>query len=114
MVAVSRLALSGSISHVQIPWTRVGRETAAVLLRSGGDDLGGTLYDGRVLPDTGIEQGRELPVSVAERVARSLMRPFRLRTTDYRVAVALPDPSAPYIETSGGTRFSLPADGPRT
>ncbi|WP_295840111.1 7,8-didemethyl-8-hydroxy-5-deazariboflavin synthase CofG [uncultured Microbacterium sp.] len=86
MVAVSRLALSGSISHVQIPWTRVGRETAAVLLRSGGDDLGGTLYDGRVLPDTGIEQGLELPVPAAERLARSLMRPFRLRTTDYRVA----------------------------
>ncbi len=86
MVAVSRLALSGSISHVQIPWTRVGREAAAVLLRSGGDDLGGTLYDGRVLPDTGIEQGLELPVAAAERIARSLMRPFRLRTTDYRVA----------------------------
>jgi len=86
MVAVSRLALSGSISHVQIPWTRVGREAAAVLLRSGGDDLGGTLYDGRGLPDTGIEQGLELPVAAAERIARSLMRPFRLRTTDYRVA----------------------------
>jgi len=86
MVAVSRLALSGSISHVQIPWTRVGHEAAAVLLRSGGDDLGGTLYDGRVLPDTGIEQGLELPVAAAERIARSLMRPFRLRTTDYRVA----------------------------
>ncbi|MCM3503280.1 7,8-didemethyl-8-hydroxy-5-deazariboflavin synthase CofG [Microbacterium sp. P26] len=86
MVAVSRLALSGSISHVQIPWTRVGREAAAVLLRSGGDDLGGTLSDGRVLPDTGVEQGLELPVAAAERIARSLMRPFRLRTTDYRVA----------------------------
>ncbi|MBQ9918896.1 MAG: 7,8-didemethyl-8-hydroxy-5-deazariboflavin synthase CofG [Microbacterium sp.] len=109
MVAVSRLLLSGSIAHVQIPWTRVGRETAAVLLRSGGDDLGGTLYDGRVLPDTGIEQGLELPVPAAERLARSLMRPFRLRTTDYRVT----DASAPYIETSGGTRFPLPADGAR-
>ncbi|MFF0911181.1 7,8-didemethyl-8-hydroxy-5-deazariboflavin synthase CofG [Microbacterium enclense] len=86
MVAVSRLLLSGSIPHVQIPWTRVGRETAAVLLRSGGDDLGGTLYDGRVLPDTGIEHGNELPVPDAERLARSLMRPFRLRTTDYRVS----------------------------
>ncbi|WP_144831627.1 7,8-didemethyl-8-hydroxy-5-deazariboflavin synthase CofG [Microbacterium sp. BH-3-3-3] len=86
MVAVSRLALSGSISHVQIPWTRVGREAAAVLLRSGGDDLGGTLSDGRVRPDTGIEQGLELPVAAAERIARSLMRPFRLRTTDYQVA----------------------------
>ena len=88
MVAVSRLLLSGSIPHVQIPWTRVGRDTAAVLLRSGGDDLGGTLYDGRVLPDTGIEQGLELPVAAAERLARSLMRPFRQRTTDYRVAPA--------------------------
>ncbi|MEV7767349.1 7,8-didemethyl-8-hydroxy-5-deazariboflavin synthase CofG [Microbacterium sp. NPDC086615] len=88
MVAVSRLFLSGSIPHVQIPWTRVGRDTAAVLLRSGGDDLGGTLYDGRVLPDTGIEQGLELPVAAAERLARSLMRPFRQRTTDYRVAPA--------------------------
>ena len=86
MVAVSRLLLSGSIPHVQIPWTRVGREAAAVLLRSGGDDLGGTLYDGRVLPDTGNEQGLELPVAAAERLARSLMRPFRRRTTDYRVA----------------------------
>ena len=86
MVAVSRLLLSGAIPHVQIPWTRVGRESAAVLLRSGGDDLGGTLYDGRVLPDTGIEQGLELPVADAERLARSLMRPIRLRTTDYGVS----------------------------
>lgn len=113
MVAVSRLLLSGSIPHVQIPWTRVGRETAAVLLRSGGDDLGGTLYDGRVLPDTGIEQGLELPATAAERIARSLMRPFRLRTTDYRVATPAVDPGAPYIETSGCTRYALPADGPR-
>lgn len=88
MVAVSRLLLSGSIAHVQIPWTRVGRESAAVLLRAGGDDLGGTLYDGAVLPDTGIEQGLELPVAAAERIARSLMRPFRLRTTDYGVVSA--------------------------
>jgi len=107
MVAVSRLVLSGSISHVQIPWTRVGRDAAAVLLRSGGDDLGGTLYDGRVLPDTGIEQGLELPIAAAERIARSLMRPFRLRTTDYRVAVPAADPSAPWVETSGGTRFTI-------
>lgn len=113
MVAVSRLLLSGSIPHVQIPWTRVGRETAAVLLRSGGDDLGGTLYDGRVLPDTGIEQGLELPVAAAERLARSLMRPFRLRTTDYQAATPLPDPDAQHLETSGGTRYPLGADGPR-
>lgn len=83
MVAVSRLALSGSIPHVQIPWTRVGREASAVLLQSGGDDLGGTLLDGRVKPEAGIEHGLELPVTDAAAIAARLFRPFRLRTTDY-------------------------------
>lgn len=84
MVAVSRLLLSGSIPHIQIPWTRVGRDAAAELLRAGGDDLGGTLLDGRVLADTGIEHGLELPVADAARLAQRLFRPFRQRTTDYR------------------------------
>jgi FO synthase len=84
MVAVSRLALSGSIPHIQIPWTRVGRESAAVLLGAGGDDLGGTLLDGRVKPEAGIEFGLELPVRDAAALAARLFRPFRQRTTDYR------------------------------
>jgi 2-iminoacetate synthase ThiH len=88
MVAVSRLMLSGSIPRIQIPWTRVGRETAAVLLRSGGDDLGGTLLDGRVKPAAGVEHGLELPVRDAAALAAHLFRPFRQRTTDYRE----PDP----------------------
>ncbi|WP_292836112.1 7,8-didemethyl-8-hydroxy-5-deazariboflavin synthase CofG [Microbacterium sp.] len=86
MVAVSRLALSGSIPHVQIPWTRVGRATAAVLLRSGGDDLGGALLDGRVKPRAGVEYGLELPVTDASAIVTRLFRPFRLRTTLYRAA----------------------------
>lgn len=89
MVAVSRLLLSGSIPHIQIPWTRVGREAAATLLQAGGDDLGGSLLDGRVRPEAGIEHGQELPVAVARGIAARLFRPFRLRTTDYR------DPGAP-------------------
>ncbi|MCR2762995.1 7,8-didemethyl-8-hydroxy-5-deazariboflavin synthase CofG [Microbacterium sp. zg.B48] len=84
MVAVSRLLLSGSIPHVQIPWTRVGRDAAAVLLQSGGDDLGGALLDGRVLPEAGVEHGLELPTVDAARIAARLFRPFRERTTDYR------------------------------
>jgi len=86
MVAVSRLMLSGSIPHIQIPWTRVGRETAAALLQAGGDDLGGTLLDGRVKPEAGIEFGLELPVADAAAIAARLFRPFRQRTTDYRTA----------------------------
>jgi FO synthase len=83
MVAVSRLLLSGSIPHVQIPWTRVGREASVVLLQSGGDDLGGTLLDGRVKPEAGIEQGLELPVTDAAAMVARLFRPFRRRTTTY-------------------------------
>ncbi|WP_439590981.1 7,8-didemethyl-8-hydroxy-5-deazariboflavin synthase CofG [Microbacterium sp.] len=88
MVAVSRLALSGSIPHVQIPWTRVGRDAAAVLLTAGGDDLGGTLLDGRIKPAAGIESGLELPMRDAAAIATRLFRPFRLRTTDYRTPAA--------------------------
>ncbi|MEV8267846.1 7,8-didemethyl-8-hydroxy-5-deazariboflavin synthase CofG [Microbacterium sp. NPDC076911] len=84
MVAVSRLMLSGSIPHIQIPWTRVGRDVSAVLLRSGGDDLGGTLLDGRVKPEAGIECGQELAVQEARAMTARLFRPFRQRTTDYR------------------------------
>ncbi|MFF2631599.1 7,8-didemethyl-8-hydroxy-5-deazariboflavin synthase CofG [Microbacterium sp. NPDC058021] len=98
MTAVARLALNGSIPHVQIPWPRVGREAAAVLLRAGGDDLGGALLDGRVRPAAGIEHGQELPATDAARIAARLFRPFRLRTTDYgtpRPAAAAPPPAAP-------------------
>lgn len=84
MTAVSRLMLTGSIPHIQIPWPRVGREAAAVLLQSGGDDLGGTLLDGRVKPQAGVEVGRELPLADAASMARHLLRAFRQRTTDYR------------------------------
>ena len=88
MVAVSRLMLSGSIPHLQVPWPRVGREVAATLLQAGGDDLGGTLLDGRVRPGAGIENGQELPIVDAARLARGLFRPLRPRTTDYREPAA--------------------------
>lgn len=83
MTAVSRLMLSESIRHIQIPWTRHDRATTAELLRSGGDDLGGTLLDGRVLPAAGIEAGQELPLNEARRIVQRLFRPLRLRTTTY-------------------------------
>ncbi|MDF2556086.1 MAG: fbiC, partial [Microbacterium sp.] len=94
MVAASRLLLSGSIPHVQIPWTRHDRDTTGILLRSGGDDLGGTLLDGRVRPEAGVEHGNELPIAEATRLARGLFRPFRRRTTDYREPAPRPTEQA--------------------
>ncbi|WP_445974734.1 7,8-didemethyl-8-hydroxy-5-deazariboflavin synthase CofG [Microbacterium rhizophilus] len=83
MAAVSRLLLSGVIPHIQIPWTRHGIPASIELLRAGGDDLGGTLLDGRVLPGAGVERGLELPVHEARAIARGLFRPFRQRSTTY-------------------------------
>lgn len=83
MTAVARLFLSGSIPHIQIPWTRHGLATSAVLLQAGGDDLGGTLLDGRVRPGAGIEAGNQLSLTDATRIARRLFRPLRQRTTVY-------------------------------
>jgi FO synthase len=81
--AVARLMLNGEINHLQVPWTRLGFEQAAVMLQSGADDLGGTLCDGNVAPAAGAEQGRVMTISDVERIARSLSRPTRQRTTEY-------------------------------
>ncbi len=81
--AVARLLLHGRIRHLQVAWTRTGPDQAAVLLQSGADDLGGTLVDGRVLPEFGAEHGRELPLAAARRIVDPLFRPLRQRTTVY-------------------------------
>ena len=110
MVAVSRLMLGADIRHVQAPWPRVGAEVAGVLLRSGADDLGGALLDGRVLPESGIEHGHELALTEGEGIARRLMRPFRQRTTTYGVV----DPSTSLRDRSlSEVEGSTPRSGSR-
>jgi len=84
MVAVSRLMLTGVIPHIQLPWTRLGPTATAELLNSGGDDLGGTLRDGRVGAASGVEAGQELTLENAARLVKPLFRPLRQRTTTYR------------------------------
>ena len=81
--AVARLMLHGQINHLQVPWTRIGFDQAAVMLQSGSDDLGGTLFDGAVAPAAGAELGRVMTIQDVQRIARSLSRPTRQRTTGY-------------------------------
>ncbi|WP_084541365.1 7,8-didemethyl-8-hydroxy-5-deazariboflavin synthase CofG [Nocardioides alkalitolerans] len=81
--AVARIALHGSVPHVQAAWTRLGAADLLAVLRGGADDLGGTLLDGRVRPDAGAENGRQLSVDAARGLARQLGRQLRLRSTTY-------------------------------
>ena len=53
------------------------------MLQSGADDLGGTLFDGRVLPEFGAEFGQELTLDQARGITGKLLRPLRQRTTTY-------------------------------
>lgn len=83
LFAVARLMLGASIRHIQVPWPRLGPDAAAELLRAGADDLGGTLLDGRILPETGVEHGIQMGLADGAAIAKRLRRPFRQRTTLY-------------------------------
>ena len=89
MFAVARLMLSGAITHVQVPWTRLDEASVVAALRSGADDLGGTLLDGRILPRVGAEHGHEMTLDHASRIAGRLARTLRVRSTDYTETVRL-------------------------
>jgi len=81
--AVARLMLHQRIDNIQAAWPKFGLDASVDLLRSGANDLGGLLLDGRLAPDAGAEAGLVLTLDDVERVARELGRPLRQRTTRY-------------------------------
>ena len=86
--AVARLMLHRRIGNIQAAWPKFGLDASADLLRSGANDLGGLLLDGRLAPDAGAEAGLVLTLGDVERVARELGRPVWQRTTGYEKVVA--------------------------
>ena len=53
MHAVGRIAYDGLIPHIQASWVKLGAGGVQQLLRSGVDDLGGTLMDESISPGRG-------------------------------------------------------------
>ena len=86
--AVARLMLHGHIGNIQAAWPKYGLDPSVDLLRAGANDLGGLLLDGRLAPDAGAEAGLVLTLDDVTRVARTLGRPIRQRTTDYGEVLA--------------------------
>ena len=86
--AVARLMLHGRIANIQAAWPKFGLDASVDLLRSGANDLGGLLLDGRLAPDAGAEAGLVLTLDDVERVARELGRPLRQRSTGYGKVIA--------------------------
>jgi len=86
MHAIARLALHPLITNVQTSWVKMGREGAKTCLRSGANDLGGTLMDETITRSAGASHGREMTPIEMERIIRSLGRVPRQRDTLYRTA----------------------------
>jgi len=83
MAAVTRLLLNANISQVQAAWTRLSFEELVATLRSGANDIGGTLHKGRVLANASAEGDRYLSSDGLEKLSMQLMRSLRQRNTTY-------------------------------
>ena len=88
MHAVGRLALHPHIQNIQTSWVKMGVEGAQAALRSGANDLGGTLMNESISRAAGAAHGQEMPPERMEEAIRAIGRTPRQRTTLYGV----PDP----------------------
>jgi FO synthase len=88
MHAVGRLALHPHITNIQTSWVKMGVEGAQAALRSGANDLGGTLMNESISRAAGAAHGQEMPPERMEEAIRAIGRTPRQRTTVYGV----PDP----------------------
>jgi FO synthase len=88
MHAVARLALHPLIPNIQTSWVKMGPEGAAACLKSGCNDLGGTLMNESITRAAGASHGQEMPPEAMERIIRDLGRTPWQRTTLYQAAPA--------------------------
>ncbi|HEV8114887.1 MAG TPA: CofH family radical SAM protein, partial [Acidimicrobiales bacterium] len=89
MHAVGRIAYDGHIPNIQASWVKVGLGGARQLLRSGCNDLGGTLLDENISRAAGATHGQAMDEAAFGSVLDGLPGPRTLeqRTTLYgRVA----------------------------
>jgi len=82
MHAVSRIAFVGLIDNIQASWVKIGLEGAAALLRSGCNDVGGTLMDESISRAAGASHGTEATAADFRDLISDLDRnPVRRSTT---------------------------------
>ncbi|MEV7617468.1 bifunctional FO biosynthesis protein CofGH [Streptomyces sp. NPDC089799] len=83
VTAMARLLLHPHITNIQTSWVKLGAEGAAEMLRSGANDLGGTLMEETISRMAGSSYGSYKSVKDLVAVAEAAGRPARPRTTLY-------------------------------
>jgi FO synthase len=83
VTAMARLLLHPHIRNIQTSWVKLGTEGAAEMLRSGANDLGGTLMEETISRMAGSSYGSYRSVRDLVGIAEAAGRPTRQRTTTY-------------------------------
>ncbi|MER7397117.1 bifunctional FO biosynthesis protein CofGH [Streptomyces sp. NPDC000151] len=83
VTAMARLLLHPYIPNIQTSWVKLGTEGAAEMLRSGANDLGGTLMEETISRMAGSSYGSYRSVRDLVAIAEEAGRPARARTTTY-------------------------------
>ncbi|GIJ19672.1 bifunctional FO biosynthesis protein CofGH [Micromonospora lutea] len=81
--AMARVLLHGRIDNIQCSWVKLGDAGAAELLRSGCNDLGGTLMEETISRMAGSDNGSARTEEQLRAIAAAAGRPVRRRTTAY-------------------------------
>jgi FO synthase len=80
---MARILLHGKISNIQTSWVKLGDDGVVDMLRSGVNDLGGTLMEETISRMAGSENGSRKSVAELQALASRAGRPSRQRTTLY-------------------------------
>jgi FO synthase len=83
VTAMARLLLHPYITNIQTSWVKLGTEGAAEMLRSGANDLGGTLMEETISRMAGSSYGSYRSIRDLVAIADAAGRPARPRTTLY-------------------------------
>lgn len=83
VTAMARLLLHTHIPNIQTSWVKLGAEGAAEMLRSGANDLGGTLMEETISRMAGSSYGSYRSIQDLVAIAESAGRPSRQRSTLY-------------------------------
>ncbi len=83
--AMGRIMLHGRIPNIQTSWVKLGIGGTQAMLRSGANDLGGTLMEETISRMAGSENGSFKPPAEIDAIARDIGRTPRQRTTTYGV-----------------------------
>ncbi|AEM80780.1 FO synthase subunit 1 [Streptomyces violaceusniger Tu 4113] len=83
VTAMARILLHPHIPNIQTSWVKLGADGAAEMLRSGANDLGGTLMEETISRMAGSSYGSYRSIQDLVAIAELTGRPARPRTTTY-------------------------------